>query len=204
MKAIYTLVIFLIPFISFSQISATTEKGEKVVLKEDGTWQYIDEIKTDVSGSGIWEIKYFVDDFGDPTNKGYIASDILSGTFSNSATSNSDLLAYFIISDSSSVAIKLFEYGSNAVKAYSTDYYVIKVKNSFGTTYNMNGVIYKGGDRLHIDDSYKKNHTSDMHKILINGGQITMVIKEKEYSLTSYKLSFNADGYKNVFKTLFK
>ena len=60
-------------------------------------------------------LKYFVDEFGDPTDSGYIASETLEGKFSNSATTDSQLLAYFIIDDSD-ISLKLFEYGSQVVK----------------------------------------------------------------------------------------
>ncbi|TVZ14012.1 hypothetical protein [Maribacter sp. MAR_2009_72] len=41
LKYYYTIILFLfLTKFSFSQINATTEKGEVVVLNDDGTWQY--------------------------------------------------------------------------------------------------------------------------------------------------------------------
>ena len=64
--------------------------------------------------------------------------------------------------------------------------------------------IYKGGDRLYLDDSYKKNHISKFHNLLVKGGNLTVIITDTEYGLTNYKITINGDGYKNAFNTLFK
>ena len=189
----------------FSQISATTNSGDSVILNSDGTWNYKNQNTTNIIGFGNWEIKYFVDDFGDPTNTGYITTkELIVGSFSNSATSNADLLAKFIIKDSSNVGLKLYEYKSNVVKAYSTKSYSVIIKDSEGNKHSMTSKIYKGGDRLYIDDSYKKNHISKFHNLLVKGGNLTIIITESEYGLTNYKITVNGDGYKNAFDTLYK
>jgi len=60
---------------------------------------------------GIWQTHYYVDDFGEPTKKGYVYTRT-SGVFSNSATTNSDLGVEFVI-DKNSIRIQLYEYNSN-------------------------------------------------------------------------------------------
>lgn len=189
----------------FSQISATTNSGDSVILNSDGTWNYKNKTTANIIGLGNWEIKYFVDEFGDPTNTGYITTkELIEGSFSNSATSNAGLLAQFIIKDSSNVGLKLYEYKSNVVKAYSTKSYSVIIKDSEGNKHTMNSTIYKGGDRLYIDDSYKKNHISKFHNLLVKGGNLTIIITDSEYGLTNYKITVNGDGYKNAFETLYK
>ena len=47
----------------------------------------------EVEYSDKWEIDYAVDDFGDPTEQVYIRSMPISGKFSNTATTDSDLTA---------------------------------------------------------------------------------------------------------------
>ena len=44
-KIIYFFVIFLFPFLLFGDKFATTEDGEKVLLKDDGTWEFVNEQK---------------------------------------------------------------------------------------------------------------------------------------------------------------
>tara|TARA_S200000501_G_C20537379_1_gene618500 strand:+ start:91 stop:711 length:621 start_codon:yes stop_codon:yes gene_type:complete len=189
----------------FSQISATTNSGDSVILNSDGTWNYKNKTTANIIGLGNWEIKYFVDEFGDPTNTGYITTkELIEGSFSNSASSNAGLLAQFIIKDAANVGLKLYEYKSNVVKAYSTKSYSVIIKDSEGSKHTMNSTIYKGGDRLFIDDSYKKNHISKFHKLLVKGGNLTIIITDSEYGLTNYKITVNGDGYKNAFETLYK
>jgi len=201
--------ILLLPFIFicsqvFSQISVTTNSGDKVILNSNGTWNYKNKITTPIEGLGDWEVKYFVDEFGDPTNNGYITTkELISGNFSNSATNNASLLAQFLIKDSAHVALKLYEYESNVVKAYSSKKYSVKIKDNKGEKYSMTCSIYKGGDRVYFDESYNKNHISKFHKLLIKGGNLTIVITDTEYGLTTYKITVNGDGYKNAFNTLY-
>ena len=205
MKNLFIICFLCFQYSAFSQIPAITDSGDNVVLNKDGTWLYLNDLNKSSEGSGNWTVKYYVDDFGDPTNEGYIANqDNLVGQFSNSATTNSELKACFIVSDSSSVAIKLFEYGSSTVKAYSIDTYTIKVKDSIGNVHSLNGTIYKGGDRLYIDNSYKKKHVSQMHNLLLKGGKLTFLINSTENSLTNYKIPFDATGYKNAYNQLHK
>ena len=206
MKKLILLLLF-IPFFSFSQIIATVdENGKKVVLNSDGTWNYETQVDNKlVEGTGIWSIKYYVDDFGDPTDEGYIAHDYyIKGTFSNSATTNSNLNVYFLISGADDIAVQLYEYAGNSpVKAYSTDEYEILIKDSSGIKHSMSGKMYEGGKRVYFDPSFKKNHISKMHNILLAGGEVSVVITKKEYGLSNYKFKFNADGYKNIFTQLF-
>ena len=205
MKKLLILAFVFSSLIGFSQISATTNSGDKVILNSDGTWNYKNKTTTNIEGFGDWEIKYFVDEFGDPTNTGYITTkELISGSFSNSATNNADLLAQFLIKDSANVGLKLYEYKSNVVKAYSTKSYSVIIKDSEGKKHSMTCRIYKGGDRIYLDDSYKKNHISKFHNLLVKGGDLTIIITDNEYGLTNYKITVNGDGYKNAFNTLFK
>ena len=110
MKKLFFL-LSLMQFTSYSQIIATVdENGKKVILSKDGTWKYKSQPKNKVTeGTGIWAIKYFVDDFGDPTDEGYIAHDYyIRGTFSNSATNNSNLNVYFLISGPDNIAVRIW------------------------------------------------------------------------------------------------
>jgi hypothetical protein len=206
MKKLLFLLLF-IPVFSFSQIMATVdENGKKVILNSDGTWNYESQVDNKlVEGTGIWSIKYYVDDFGDPTDEGYIAHDYyIKGTFSNSATTDSNLNVFFLISGADNIAVQLYEYaGNNPVKAYGTNEYQIIVKDSNGQRHSMSGRMYEGGNRVYIDPSFKKNHISKMHNILLAGGEVSVVLRNQEYGLSSYKFKVNADGYKNAFTQLF-
>lgn len=52
---------------------------------------------------GAWTVKHYVDEFNDPTSQKYITTkSLISGTFSNTATTNSKLTAKILV-DSSTV-----------------------------------------------------------------------------------------------------
>ena len=198
--------LLILPTISYSQIRATIdETGKDIILNSDGTWEYAKVAQTNFQGNGIWEIRYYVDDFGDPTDSGFISNtELIQGTFSNSATTNSSLYVFFLINGKGDVAVKLFEYGSSEVKAYSTEYYEVKVKDSSGIVHSLPATIYQGGDRLYIDSSARKNKISEMHNLFVIGGELQFVITSPSSYPSTYKFSVNADGYKNAFDALFK
>ena len=198
--------LLILPTISYSQIRATIdETGKDIILNSDGTWEYAKVAQTNFQGNGIWEIKYYVDDFGDPTDTGFITNtDLIKGTFSNSATTNSLLYAYFLVNGKGDIAVKLFEYGSSEVNAYSTEYYEVKVKDSNGTVHSLPATIFEGGDRLYIDSAARKNKISKMHNLMVEGGELQVVIISPSSYPSTYKFSINADGYKNAFDALFE
>ena len=206
MKKLIVLFYLMLSFSGFTQIIATVdESGKKVILDSDGTWKYQGQINDKIEGTGIWMIKYFVDDFGDPTDKGYIASQYwkdVKGTFSNSATSNSNLNVDFIIKGKDNIAVKLYEYARNTpVQAYTSADYSINVKDSNGIKHSMTGRINEGGDRVYFDPD---SNINKMHNILMNEGEVSVVITKSEYGLSTYRFKFNADGYKNAFYNLLR
>ncbi len=79
------------------------------------------------SDYGVWGINNYVDDFGDPTENKYIKNtNPITGTFSNSATTNSN--AYLaILFSTKNTYIQLYEYNLNS-----------RVKKYSDTTYNIN------------------------------------------------------------------
>ena len=101
--------------------------------------------------TSLYKIKYFVDEFGDPTDEGYISQITpAEGTFSNSATRNSDMLWYFIIAPQETAFI-IYEYGWSLVSgasAYPTDY-EISIKTADGTVYSYRAKNYS--DRISIN-----------------------------------------------------
>jgi hypothetical protein len=101
---------------------------------------------------GVWEEAFYVDEFNTPTNEAYIRnSEFFIGVFSNSATTNSKLYAMLLI-DSDSIAIKLWEYGSQLVNAYSTTYYDITILDDNGRKHYTTGTMYKNGERIFLKD----------------------------------------------------
>lgn len=151
---------------------------------------------------GTWKVNHYVDDFGAPTKDGYITTETpIAGTFSNSATQDSELLVALLIEKNLSMAIQLYEYArNNPVKAYGSDSYDIKVRDKDGKNYSLRGTNYES-DRLRLD----KADAMKLHNILLKGGKVQFVIRESDTPTTVYNFAIdNADGYLNARKELKK
>ena len=89
-----------------------------------------------------WSSEYYTDDFGDSTSKSYIRG-VFEGTFSNSATSGSDLTACLFLDrnltgatgDLDMFRIRLLEYGHSKVSFTGCDYMDVDIK------VKINGVV---------------------------------------------------------------
>lgn len=151
--------------------------------------------------TGIWENRAYVDDFGDPTDEYYYTAK-MSGSFSNSATTDSEATATIIIDQSnedSSVALIIYEYGNQQVKnPYSSaQEYEIKIKDSYGTVHTYSGYMYS--DRLYIYDS-EYCSWSPVEDIFARGGRIQFAIHPVDNKLTKYSFTIeDATGYANLF-----
>jgi hypothetical protein len=158
----------------------------------------LDEAKANSSTLANWKINYYVDEFGDATDNGFIAyAEVLEGVFSNSATTNSQLLGVFLIDDSA--AIKLYEYGSSEVKgnSRSPDEYNIAIKCN-GKKYNFTAKNYN--DRLFI---YPYEEFIKMLKIE-KPITISIVEKSKYGHPSSYLLKdIDTVGFNNAYNQLF-
>jgi hypothetical protein len=151
---------------------------------------------------GMWKIEYYVDNFGDKTSEGYITnSDIISGHFSNTATSNSNLGVSFLINDKENIAIMLFEYmQSNPVK--DDGMYIITIKETNNQTWKL--WAFNHSDRLVLSDSgfydetgnklLEKSHALKLWNILTSGGEIKFHIQKSDRSTSTYNFTIKDAG----------
>lgn len=104
---------------------------------------------------GMWNRYYNVDEFGLPTDEIYIANyRKITGTFSNSATTNSPLEAVILMGvNPYLVNIRLFEYQESLVKNSSSKNigYNIAMLDVYGTKHEYTGTMYSGGDAIILD-----------------------------------------------------
>lgn len=150
---------------------------------------------------GIWSVDYYVDDFQQPTDEWYItANTSFSGTFSNSATTNSKLTVQVAV-DAEDIAFFLYEYGRSQVKNPSSNYvdeYDITMRTADGTDHSLSGTVYCGGDRLMIEGK-------DMDTVLAamkDGGTISFHIVESDRTTTSYLFSLEASNFSQVYEEM--
>lgn len=152
-----------------------------------------------INNTGMWSVRFYVDDFGEPTKQGYITNtNSIYGVFSNTATQNSDLKVDLLITNSSDISIQLYEYAhNNPVKAISSDSYTVLVQDKDGGRLSLTAVNYS--DRL----SFNTTASRKLHAVLLKGGTIKFHVKEIETPTTKYEFSIsNADWYENAFAKL--
>jgi hypothetical protein len=149
--------------------------------------------------SSPWEIIYYVDSFGDKTNEGFVTNkEFIEGTFSNSATRNSELLVYFLIGKDY-FNIALLEYGSSRVmgNAKSPTKYSISLKDRNGAIYYTSGENYS--DRIRVVSS----GVSRIFELLSTGGVLKFNITENDHPTTSYNFAIaESKGFEEALKVL--
>lgn len=152
-----------------------------------------------LNNTGIWKVKFFVDNFGEATNIGYIInSSKIRGVFSNTATQNSELDVDFVISNSNDISIILYEYaGNNPVKGYLSNEYEILMQDKDGQRFSLEAKNYSERLSCNPADSEK------IHKALLKGGNIKFRIIGKENPITNYSFNIqNAEWYDNAYEKL--
>lgn len=158
-------------------------------------------IATAESEYGIWEIFENVDEFDLPDGTYHIRNiEPVEGKFSNSATTNSPLLAVmyfnrFANSKDEYIAIRLFEYGQNRVtNPYSKrkEYKITMLGSKSGLKYSVDGLMLSQSADIMVVD----RNVSTIKTLLRQGGTVRFSISEVGNSLTKYVFSFeDASGF---------
>lgn len=171
------------------RIEALEKASVDADLNEDGT-----------ENKSIWTAKYYVDEFNQPTEDGYVTNkEYFVGTFSNSATTDSLLKAQLLLDDK--VAFKLYEYGSQIVKGYHSkgDVYIINVLSPSGEKYEMRGTLLNGNDRIFLSESY----VSTFFDILNENGEVRISMKEKDGTSSYFFVIQESSGLEETYLQLF-
>lgn len=201
-------------------VDAMTEAEVKTAYNElrktyEIVWDmYIEQLMGNSSGStestiptpspaplsdSVWEKKYYVDEFDQPTDNYYICT-VLDGTFSNSATTNDYMNAVLFIDDNG-LKIRLVEYGSKYVKGYRSDgeLYIATVLMPSGEKVKMRCNLAYGSDRLKFKD--KDNET--LLEALKEEKDIKVRIDEYD-GISSYLFTIpGAEGFGELYDSLF-
>jgi len=135
-----------------------------------------------------WQENYYVDDFGDKTDQKY-ESMSASGTFSNSATQNSEAL-YTFIKDDESVLINVYEYGRSLASSIDATFETIKIKQPNGGIVSLKRVFFTKSGKLYFS---KKNYTEFLEAIKGSGDYTMVFDRSGEYSSSSYRIKFTID-----------
>lgn len=147
---------------------------------------------------GAWKMDYYVDEFNIPTDKNYIFMYGVDGTFSNSATTNSELEAAIVV-DKDKIAFTLVEYGRYPVKgSFKKITYSITVLDTDGNKTNMSATLQKNDDKIYIDQKYKVK----MLELLNKNSTLIFSIQDKKYG-SSYVFTLeDTSFFENAYSAL--
>lgn len=158
----------------------------------------------------IWTLDQSVDDFGD-ANGDYIIKTVVNGTFSNTATTDSDLkvFAYFLLDDEGVFgrkgayifALRLLEYGEYPATYLSSDNMELKTK--IGDTvdsYELCGSITSADICVkYTENNTKPNYAEVIAKQLVDGNDIRCVVK---IGSSKYNFTLDSGNIKDIFTTV--
>jgi len=147
--------------------------------------QLVEERRKKEEGTGIWQVKYYVDEFEERTDQSYIIAKV-SGDFSNSATEGSKLGVRFLIDHQLSLSIFLYEYGgNNPVKRTGSinSKYDVLVQSSKGTRKKIRAS--NSSNRISIVGS----NASTIVDFLKEGGEVKFLIVNVDRESTKYRFS---------------
>ncbi|MCF7902735.1 MAG: hypothetical protein K9M19_04855 [Candidatus Marinimicrobia bacterium] len=172
--------------------SAIAESSKKLKTVENERIRLENLNKT-----GIWDLLYYVDEFGEPTSVPYLTNkENIIGSFSNSVTDNSRLSVHFLISSSSDIKIKLYKYFSKIpVKQIgSMEHFMMKIQDNAGERSSVQINLMQ--DRLWL---FEKG-SNIVHDALLRGGEVKFLIKN---SNTTYRFNIvDASHYSNAYRKL--
>lgn len=164
-------------------------------VKQDSINRINERLEKERQKCEKWYIGNYVDDFDDPTGEKFIGFKT-SGSFSNSATSNSNLNVKVLV-DNNDFGIELMEYSDNPVTYFYSEP-IIKVKSSYGNVTEFRGRINQQIARLYIrNDDYPEM----IRLFRYSSGDVKFVIKESK-GASEYNFSISADCFSKRYNSL--
>ena len=146
---------------------------------------------------GKWGSGMYSDEFGDKTNNGYM-SQIIRGTFSNSATQNSPLRVHLYISDGDVMEndpfFRFYEYDrDNPIKG-SYGYVTLdcKMKNQNNEVFNTSMYIYEGEDYAVATNG---KWTKMFKELIADEGSARFLCVDRKSKTLKYVFRFDFHGY---------
>lgn len=144
---------------------------------------------------GIWETKYYVDEFNDPTSQKYVTTkSLINGTFSNTATTNSNLNVKILV-DSTGVSFMLYEYGNHQVKSGINRGYHIYIKYGNEKT-RVSGSLTTDRISVLLDDN-------DVNNALKSGKTVSFYIEDTDYHTSTYSFSVESSNFQAEYYAAF-
>tara|TARA_Y100000768_G_scaffold216422_1_gene163101 strand:- start:1019 stop:1669 length:651 start_codon:yes stop_codon:yes gene_type:complete len=202
---VFGFIILIIISISWynSQSKNEVSPKEEALIKSEVD-KLIEESKKSYEEKQIqdWSIRYYVDEFGDPTTSKYVSAFIQNGSFSNSAVTKRKLYSSIIVDDDD-ISIELSEYRIGEYVKGNDEQYIVKIKQNDEEPVAFVGTIKSSIDRI----TFSLKDGLDIIKILKKGGRILFYIEEKlTYSGVPSKYNFaiyDCSKFKDVYLEAF-
>mgnify|MGYP001185191787 FL=1 len=179
---------------SLQKNSCFENLGKKYKVKK------IDKTPVNPDDMGDWYYNFYVDEFGDKTNDGYLAINEANGKFDNSAASGRDLIVRIFLSDGNETRpwFRFWEYGRSLVKT------------SYGSTTLRCRLKIDGEEDMPVIDLYQ-NEGWDHFNIRTAGQKLVanLILEEKSFKAScydksrevdKYRFGFNFKNYKNAYR----
>lgn len=133
-----------------------------------------------------WKAHEYVDDFGDPTGEKFQYFQT-TGTFSNSATTNSDCGFLVKHDEGETYSVSLYPYNRNSKERFTeSTFQTIKLKTPSGKIEEIGTFAAESGTLLFSDDDY-----GNFNNAISEKGKYIFVLKyEGKYSSSSYRFDF--------------
>lgn len=200
MKKLLALLLCIVMVFSLAACSGSVTTVDNTDSGDDGFDSAVDEstTTTETPKKEDWVLKYYVDEFDQPTSDWYITnSELITGKFSNSATTNSKLTVRVLI-DSGDVCFMLYEYGRSQVKnSYSKNrYYDIRMKDANGVEHELEGGIVAGGDRIALLESSRQKVLSAFKQ----SGTVSFYMVQSDRTTTNYLFSLETSNLGELLK----
>ena len=180
--------------------TATTTETTTITTTETTT-----ETTAEPETDSPWELLFYVDEFKRQTDDPFIFGEFY-GTFSNSATTNSNLSAAFSIeryvyNDEiyDTLRIYLYEYGSHLVKnPYSkSKHYDIQVLEENDNVIKTTEYMFSEGNYIYVSEDKDQNQIINALK---NNNTLIFRIDEED-SLDTYFFEVDCTGFKELFES---
>lgn len=169
-----------------------------ILLLLAGTISIAEEPRTD---TGIWKLKAYSDEFGMPTDEKYVVSGVCVGTFSNSATTNSELYAVVFCQENRGyhqIKIRFAEYGKYIVKNTTSKNvrFDFVMMDSSGQKQYFNGLTDAFIPKKNQDMWLGNDATHAVINALKAGGTIRFAFTEQDNPHNRYVFSIeDASGF---------
>ena len=159
-------------------------------------YEYMNTVE--VSGdAGLWETKYYVDNFKNPTDEAYITTTSI-GTFTNSATNGSELIAKVIVNENN-VEVELLEYGSYPINIIGNSLRNVKI-NFDGQTVNLGNAWFDSSTKRLLISNKK---IVSLFQALVEHEKVTMYITIDNYGRSTYLFDIYSAGFEYNYKEAF-